>query len=156
MLTFIIYYSQTDSQLKQINQTVKITMQYYTARDEKSWVKALFYISFMLNNSLNAATRCAPNEVNFGMKIKDPLIFINIFISKEWKRLHSYQKKETEENIAYANLMAKKYHDKKHKSIKFNVGDKVYLNLHQGYKFGKNDSHCKLEVQHTGFHRVLK
>ena len=52
--------------------------------------------------------------------------------------------------------MAKKHHDKEHKSIRFNVDDKVYLNLHQGYKLDKNDSHHKLEVQCTGPHRVLK
>ena len=90
MLTSTAYYPQTDSQLKWINQTVKIAMQYYTARDEKNWVKTLPYISFMLNNSPNTATECVPNEVNFGMKIKNPLALMNTLISKEWKRLHSY------------------------------------------------------------------
>ena len=98
-------------------------MQYYIARNEQSWIKALFYISFMLNNSLNTAIKYAFNEVNFSMKIKNPLTLINILINKEWKRLHSYQRKKAEESIAYANLMTKKYHDKKHKSIKFNVND---------------------------------
>ena len=110
----------------------------------------------MLKNSPNAAIRCVLNNVNFSMKIKDPLAFMNTFISKEQKRLHSYQRKEIEENIIYANLMVKKCYDKEHKSIKFNVGDKIYLNLHQGYKLNKNNSHCKLEVQHTDPHRVLK
>ena len=81
---------------------------------------------------------------------------MNTLISKEQKRLHSYQKKEAEESIIYVNLIAKKCHNKEHKSIRFNVDDKVYLNLHQGYKLDKNDNHHKLEVQHTGPHRVLK
>ena len=42
--------------------------------------------------------------------------------------------------------MTKKYHDKKHKLIKFNVNDKIYLNLHQGFKLNKNNNYCKLEV----------
>ena len=90
------------------------------------------------------------------MKIKNSLTFMNTFINKKWKKLHSYQRKEVEKSIAYTNLMAKKHYDKKHKSIRFNVDDKVYLNLHQGYKLGKNDSYCKLEVQCTGPHKVLK
>ena len=52
--------------------------------------------------------------------------------------------------------MVKKHHNKEHKLIKFNVDDKVYLNLHQGYKLGKNDSHHKLGVQCTGSYRVLE
>ena len=80
------------------------------------------------------------------MKIKDLLIFMNILISEKWKRLHSYQRKETEKSIIYANLMIKKHHNKKHKSIRFNINDKVYLNLYQEYKLGKNDSYHKLEI----------
>ena len=121
-------------------------MWYYTARDGKSWVKTLFYISFVLNNSPNAVTEHTFNEVNFSMKIKDSFALMNTLISKEWKRLHSYQRKEAEESIIYVNLMTKKCYDKKHKSIKFNVDDKVYLNLHQEYKLDKNDSHHKLGV----------
>ena len=90
MLTSTTYHLQTDSQSEQINQTVEIAMQYYTARDEKSWVKALPYISFTLNNSLNAATGHTLNKINFSMKTKDPLALINTLISKEQKRLHSY------------------------------------------------------------------
>ena len=52
--------------------------------------------------------------------------------------------------------MTKKCHDKEYKSIRFNINDKIYLNLYQEYKLGKNDSHCKLEVQYTGSHKVLK
>ena len=130
MLIFIVYYSQTDGQLKWINQTIEIAMQYYTARDGKNWVKALFYISFMLNNSLNTTTEHALNEVNFSMKTKNPLTLMNTLVSEKWKRLHSYQRKEAEESITYANLMTKKHHDKECKLIRFNVDDKVYLNLH--------------------------
>ena len=52
--------------------------------------------------------------------------------------------------------MAKKYHNVKCKSIKFKVDNKVYLNLHQKYKLSKNNSHCKLEVQYTDPHKMLK
>ena len=72
------------------------------------------------------------------------------------KEAAQLSEKEAEKSIIYANLMIKKHHDKEHKSIKFNVNDKVYLNLHQRYKFDKNDSHHKLEVQHTDPHKVLK
>ena len=105
-------------------------MQYYTARDGKNWIKTLFYISFTLNNSLNTAIEHIPNEVNFSMKTKNPLALINILINEEQKRLHSYQKKEVEKNIVYTNLITKKHHNKEHKSIRFNVNDKVYFNLH--------------------------
>ena len=52
--------------------------------------------------------------------------------------------------------MIKKHHNKEYKSIQFNVDDKIYLNLHQEYKFGKNDSYHKLEIQYTGSYKVLK
>ena len=156
MLIFTVYHLQTDSQSEQTNQIIEIVMWYYTAKDEKSWVKTLPYISFTLNNSLNTATECVLNKVNFGMKTKNLLTLMNILVSEEQKRLHSYQRKEVEESIVYANLMIKKYHDKEHKSIRFNINDKIYLNLHQGYKLDKNDSHCKLEVQCTGSHKMLK
>ena len=52
--------------------------------------------------------------------------------------------------------MTKKHHDKKYKLIKFNFDDKIYLNLHQGYKFGNNNSYHKLKVQYTGSYKVLK
>ena len=110
----------------------------------------------MLNNSLNTATEHVLNKINFGMKTKDPLALMNILISNQQKRLHSYQRKEAEKSIAYANLMTKKHHDKEYKSIRFNVNNKIYLNLHQGYKLNKNDSHCKLEVQCTGPYKMLK
>ena len=37
----------------------------------------------MLNNSLNTVIKCVFNEVNFNIKIKNSLTFINIFISKK-------------------------------------------------------------------------
>ena len=52
--------------------------------------------------------------------------------------------------------MIKKHYNKKYKLIKFNINDKIYLNLHQKYKLNKNDSYYKLEVQCTGFYKVLK
>ena len=52
--------------------------------------------------------------------------------------------------------MVKKHHNKEQKPIKFNVDNKIYLNLYQGYKLNKNDSYYKLEVQCTGFYKVLK
>ena len=110
----------------------------------------------MLNNSLNAVTKYALNKINFSIKTKDPLAFINILVNEEQKRLHSYQWKEAEESITYTNLIIKKHHDIKYKSIKFKINNKVYLNLHQEYKLDKNDSHHKLEVQCTGSYKVLK
>ena len=64
------------------------------------------------------------------MKIKNSFAFINTFVSEKQKKLHSYQRKKAEKNIIYVNLMVKKHHNKKHKSIRFNVNDKIYLNLH--------------------------
>ena len=58
-------------------------MQYYTARDEKNWIKTLFYISFTFNNSLNIIIRYVFNEINFNMKIKNSFVFMNILISEE-------------------------------------------------------------------------
>ena len=58
-------------------------MQYYTARDGKSWVKALSHISFVLNNLLNAATGHASNKINFDMKIKDLFALMNTLANKK-------------------------------------------------------------------------
>ena len=130
ILIFTVYYSQTNGQSEWVNQIIEIIMQYYTARDEKNWIKVLFYISSVLNNSLNAVTKHTLNKINFDIKIKDLLTLINNFINEEWKRLHSYQWKKAEESIIYVNLIAKKHHNIKHKSIRFKVNNKVYLNLH--------------------------
>ena len=66
-------------------------MQYYTAKDRKSWIKALFHILFALNNSLNAATEYASNKINFDMKTKNLFVFMNNFVNEKQKKLHSYQ-----------------------------------------------------------------
>lgn len=156
MLTATAYHPQTDGQSERTNQTAEIALRYHIAQEGGSWVDVLDSIAFSHNNSVNQSTGYSPTELMFGERSRDKLGYLNWSSKTDRKFLHKINREQAEEAMAYANRMAKRRYDEKHKMIDFKPGDKVYLNLHHRYKLRHGDAHRKLGVQRVGPYKVLK
>ena len=78
LLTSTAYHPQTDKQSERTNQSVEIGLQYFlTENPDEEWVSFLPYLQALFNNSPNASTGLASNEVAYGNKVNDPLSLLS-------------------------------------------------------------------------------
>ena len=148
LLTSIVYHAQTDEQFEKSNQTMKIAIRFLTSNNsDVDIVAVLLTIQFQFNNSLNAATDLAFNEIIYEFKIRDTISALNREQTTIESVSNKRQKYQTKVNdaIAFANAKMKVYYDFKHKSLLLKFENKVYFRLNKEYKFSEH--HKKLSQQ---------
>ena len=134
-LILTAYHSQTDKQLEQINQTVKIALHYYLISNQKrDWSEQLFIIRGMLNNLPSALISQSLNEILYDLWLRDSLVRLNwelisINFIKEWEIYRS----ETADVIAFANMDVKLRYNQHHYLITMKEEDKAFIKLHKDY-----------------------
>lgn len=153
-LTSTAYHPQTDGQSERTNQTVEIALRYYIGRDI-NWRKALPFISAILNNSTNAATGFAPNELAYGFRVNDNVNLLEDLPQQDFEKLRLLKREAADDAISFANAMTKARYDSRHTPMEFRVGDKAYLNLHHGYEIPGQGNH-KLHQQRVGPFEILR
>lgn len=113
------------------------------------------YLQGYLNNSTNQSTGLAPNEIAYGFKVRDTFSMLSDLSAEDFSRLRQLNRNQAEEAIAFANAFAKLRYNSRHKPVDIAVGDKVYLNLGDGYSIpGITES--KLHQQRVGPFRLLE
>ena len=156
LLTSTAYHPQTDGQSERTNQTVEIALRYLlTSHPDTDWTEFLPFLQGSLNNSTNATTGQAPNELAYGFKVRDSLNMLADLPIEDLCRLRSIRRKEAEEAVAFANAIAKARYDSTHKPISLREGSQVYLRLHRGYKIPGLDNR-KLSHQRVGPFTIKK
>ena len=132
-------------------------MRYAITKDSKTeWDEALPQIVATLNNSSNATTGRAPNEIAYGQKLNDGLSLLGqrpesqTDVSKERSR----HRQEAKDAISYAANALKLRHDYRHKALELQPGSKAFLRLHDGYSIPGLDNR-KLSNQRIGPFKVL-
>jgi len=130
LLRSTAYHPQTDGQSERTNQTTEIALRYYMARypdGALEWKYVLPQLQFVLNNSINASTGKAPNDVCYG------------FLPREAPNLtapsstrsedHEVKRREAADSLSYAQAKMKLRYDAAHVAWAPKTGDRVYLRL---------------------------
>ena len=67
-----IYHAQSDDQLKQINQIMKITLYFVQERNsDTEFIEFLSAFKWVFNNNLNVFINCFFNEIIYDFKLAD-------------------------------------------------------------------------------------
>ena len=107
-------------------------------------------------NSVIALAGVSPNQVLYGHTTRDG---VNLLVG-EAKHMSREDKQtlfrqETADAISFANAKAKIRYNRRHKQLKFKVGDKVYLRLHHEYTL-LDMNNKKLSNQRVGPFEILQ
>ena len=72
----MIKYSQTDRQMKWLNQIMKQYLKYYVNYQQNNWIKLLFAVQFTYNNSIQTFTEISlfQTEYEKNMQINNEII----------------------------------------------------------------------------------
>jgi hypothetical protein len=88
LLTSTAYHPQSDGQSERTNQVVEIALRYHASEHpEDAWTTVLPYLQATMNNSTNATTGQAPNEIIYGFKTRDVLGMLADLPPEDYTRL---------------------------------------------------------------------
>ncbi len=128
------FHPQTDGLMERVNQEVEKYLQIFMNHLQDDWVEWLSLAAFAHNNCTHSATSKSPFEVNYGYnahvlpgaKPQTPFQTpaSTMFISK-MHEIHAAAKRSLEKA---ADQMKAQYDKRKCPAIKYQVGDKVWLN----------------------------
>ncbi|RWA03570.1 hypothetical protein EKO27_g11536 [Xylaria grammica] len=142
LLMSTAYHPQTDGLSERKNQTVEIALRYYNfTNPESCWLDVIPSLQWNLNAAYSEAIHSSPHEQLFGFKLPGALEAltdtqlesIDIEQFKDIRFFREHLRRDANLAMDFAAVQAKRYYDGKHRSIEFEVGDKVYLKLHSGY-----------------------
>ena len=104
-----------------------------------------------LMNSTTTTTGLTPNQILYGHPTRDGAGLLDLgkatHIAREDQR--TLFRQEASDAIVFANAKSKLRYDKTHANREFDVGSRVYLQLHRGYTL-PNASNKKLSNQRVG------
>lgn len=128
------YHPQTDGQTERTIQTIESAFRHYLhgLDNPARWTTFIDRLQFEYNCSKSATTRVSPNEAVKGFTPNNvPLAIARDSqppaIAAPSARLSIH------DAIAIAAVTMKYHYDRRHTTMFFNAGDKVYLRLHKGY-----------------------
>ncbi|GKE56612.1 putative reverse transcriptase domain-containing protein [Tanacetum coccineum] len=124
------------------------------------WVKHLTLVEFSYNNSYHASIKAAPFEALYGRKCRSPMGWAEVgqvqLTGPELVQETTERIIQIKQRIQTARDRQKSYADLKHKSMEFQVGDKVMLKVSPWkgvVHFGKQG---KLKPRYVRPFKVLK
>ena len=82
----IAYYPQTDDQIEQINQEVKVFLRHYVKYQQNNQMEWLVAVKFQYNSKRHTATEKTPFELNFGQHLWKE----NLTIKTELPKLENF------------------------------------------------------------------
>ena len=100
LLTSTAYHPQTDGQLERTNQTVEVALRYHSVTRGADWTKVLPYIQGTLNNSESSSTGRSPNEIIYGIKVREALDTLDNMSPEDLDNLRQIHRQEAEDSIA--------------------------------------------------------
>nr|GEX84543.1 retrotransposon protein, putative, Ty3-gypsy subclass [Tanacetum cinerariifolium] len=127
------YHPETDGQSERTIQTLKDMMRACMIYFGKGWVKHLPLCEFSYNNSYHASIKAAPYEALYGRKRRSPVCWAEVreaqltgpeLIQETTKKIVLIKQR-----IQAAQDRQKSYADLKRKPMKFEVGDRVMLEV---------------------------
>ncbi len=127
------YHPQTDGQTERVNQEVEKYLRIFIKHLQNDWAEWLSLAAFAHNNHTHSATGKSPFEINYGYnaeilpgaKPRAPFRTpaSTTFVS-QMQKIHAEAKQALEKA---ADQMKAQYNKKKRPAVKYQVGDKVWL-----------------------------
>ena len=126
------YYPQTDGSSERTNQTIEIAIRFWmsTLDDVAAWPLTILAIQGNYNNMISALISKTLNEVAAGFSLNLPL---DLGAYEKQVFLKDIARLEAADAIAFAQMHAKYYYDRRHHPQFFREGDYALLCLHRGY-----------------------
>ena len=141
LLTVSAYHQQIDGQAKCINQFIKIALKFHLfiySKNVHLWHKILSYIQMKMNNVKHVKTNFTFNKLVYKFKIWNFLNFLWNLSSKNYFKTRQYNWNKIKQILIFANVYAKKRYNAQHKFLKkIKMNDKMYFYLHHEYKMLK-------------------
>jgi hypothetical protein len=140
LFTSIAYHSQIDEQNERINQTIEIALRYLLiSNSDLSWHEILSAMQHTLMNTI-AFTEYSLNQTLYEMNIRSQITLLIDDFRENQQHLRDIIRKNVANVINFVSVRFKIIYDDKHKSLAFNIEDKVYLRLHNEYFLSKRDN----------------
>ena len=156
IFTFTTYHSQTNDQSKRINQIIEIALRFHViAHSNEKWIDVLFFLQTKSNNVVHVIIEYAFNEFVYDFKINDTLNLLADLFSKNYSQLRQLKRENAEIAMIFVNAFNKIRYDEIHKTLEFNIDDKMYLRLHQNYIIFDLINH-KLSKQRVKFFFIIE
>ena len=148
----IVYHSQFDDSFKRINQIIEIALRFMIfIIESENWSALTDSLQRDFNNVITA-TEISSNQICY-----DFTSLTSIDLISDFRIFSSISRTQIRDNIAYEQMLVKKYYDNKHKSIHLKNETWVLLRLHKKYNiFNIFVLDFKLSQQYTKSFQVLK
>ncbi|KAJ1584992.1 hypothetical protein NDA15_001756 [Ustilago hordei] len=129
----MVYHPQTDGQTERVNQVIEQYLRMYCNYEQDDWANLLDTAAFVYNNTVHNSIGVSPFFACYGwnpkahpdipqrLGVNDPGCFEYLMDGKE----HC---KYLQEQIREAQCRSVDQYNRKHKDIKFKVGNMVYIN----------------------------
>lgn len=139
------WHPQANGQAERLNQVIEIAFR-FLEDDERfiDWEDALPAVTATVNSTINRSTGKTPYELMFGFTPTMNPTTQPSDIPLDVRR--TIARTEASNAIAYAQEIAKAYHDEKRVPLDLAVDDKVYIRLHKGYNL-PGEKNRKLSAQ---------
>lgn len=159
LLMSTAWHPQTDGLSERKNQTAEIAIRHFAlAHPDLPWTSALVALQAGLNNAYSAAINTSPNELVYGFRPSTELSVATGTATEQtgdYNVIRKLLQQDAQIAIDFAANTAKERYDRKHTPITMDVGQMVYLRLHNGYNLpGKPNP--KISEQRTGPFKILR
>ncbi|GJT69572.1 putative reverse transcriptase domain-containing protein, partial [Tanacetum coccineum] len=153
------YHPQTDGQSERTIQTLEDMLRACVMDFGKTWDRHLPLIESSYNNSYHTSIKAAPFEALYGRKCRSPICWAEVgdaqLTSPEIVRETTEKIIQIKHRLQASRDRQRSYANKRHKPLKFQVGDKVMLKVSPWkglIRFGKRG---KLNPRYIGPFKIL-
>jgi transposase InsO family protein len=127
------YHLQTDGQTERVNQVLKDMLRACVLAYGKCWEESLAFAEFSYNNGYHASLKKDLFEVLYGRKCHTSLMWSEVgdhaIESPNLIKATEEKIAKLRENLRIAQSRQKSYANKRRRTLKFDVGDHVYLKV---------------------------
>jgi hypothetical protein len=138
------YHPQADGQTEILNQTLEVAIRAYTNFDRDNWSELLPKLAYAYNNTPHTATKHTPAFLLYGFQPRGPLSYLleedyierptldQLTQDKAINFIEEFEgaRQAAQDALRRAQVTFERAYNKKHLPVTFEVGDKVYVNVH--------------------------
>jgi hypothetical protein len=157
-ITTTAYHPSADGQAERTNFTLEVALRFVVNNTQSDWAAHLKLVEAVLNNTVSAATKKAPNELIYGKVVR---LQLEASVSESTPQpagdiaeRRERARQEAQLAIAFAQKAMNHYYDSRHAIPDFSAGW-AFLNLGHGYRSPAAHKQ-KLAPQRLGPFRILE
>ena len=124
------YHPETNGQAERFNRVLADSLALFVRKNQRDWCKYIPYVQFAYNTAKSESTQFSPFFLMFG---RDPRLPLDVSYDLPKSFADDFDKRFTEarelvkHNLMESRLKQKQQYDKKHRDVKFEIGQKVLI-----------------------------